>query len=465
MQKVGRPGTIEFAKTKSRPREAEMKCSTEMEKRDEQEAMKGWEKVVAGIGIDLEQSAREAKAIQRRRGIRNGKDLLRLVMMYALRDWSLRMVGLWAVLVNIGYMSDVAVMKRIQKSRKWIGRLISAILQRRCSACQSIPGVRLRIMDATTVSGPASRGADWRAHLCFDLGDMCLDGIELTDGSGGESLLRFEAQVNEVRIVDGGYPSARGMGPMLLKGSGLIVRINWRNVSVRTSDNKRFDIISWLRNISAPTETHVWLDTPQGWFQLRLLANPLPLTRAEEARRKLRSRNEKKGIKTSDETLFAAGFVLLLTNLPAAVWPVQLIFSLYRLRWQIEIQIKRLKSLLHFDCLRTKNPDLAQTYLLAKLLAALIIDQCHQVISICQPDWFSSLDRPANYSRLTQFHLEFLHQSITGAWKPSVVKNLLIILRRYLCDSPRARPQHLAWGRALAYHLSISSAFFSAFAP
>jgi len=48
--------------------------------------------------------------------------------------------------------------------------------------------------------------------------------------------------------------------------------------------------------------------------------------------------------------------------------------ELYRLRWQIEIAFKRLKSLLRIDELRAFDPVLAQTYLLAKLLAAVLVD-------------------------------------------------------------------------------------------
>ena len=235
-----------------------MECSTEIAKTEEVkraiEEMQGqhllveeWVNVEEQLGMDLEQSAREAKAIQRLREIHSASDLLRLVLFYAMSDWSLRLVGCWAVVMKIGYLSDVAVLKRIQKCRLWIGRLIAQILKQRCPALQAIPGVRIRIMDATTVSRPGSLGADWRAHLCFDLGQMCLDEIELTDGLGGESLVRFEPQANEVRIVDGGYSSAKGMGPLLAKGAGLIVRINWRNVPVRTEHDQRFDIIAWLR--------------------------------------------------------------------------------------------------------------------------------------------------------------------------------------------------------------------------
>lgn len=445
-----------------------MECSTDLLKAEElKEAIEeigdhhllaeNWDNVTEQLGIEMERSARESKAIQRLREIQSAKDLLRMVLFYAISDWSLRLVGCWAVVVGIGFLSDVAVLKRIQNCRVWIGRLIAEVLKRRCPALQAIPGVRIRMMDATTISKPGSRGTDWRIHLGFDLGKMCLDEIELTDGLGGESLSRFEPQANEVRIVDGGYPSPKGMGPMLARGAGLVVRINWQSVSMRTENNQRFDIIAWLRTISVPAEVQVWMNTLQDRFALRLLASPLPADKAEEARRKVRQRSEKKGHTVSPDTLFAAGFVLLLTNLPHQHWSIQLVFALYRLRWQIELAINRLKGLIDVDHLRAKTPKLAQTYLLAKLLVALILDGMTHQARTRQPDWFTSLERPLNISRLTQFHFEAFRQIVGGAWSLPALKLLFIALRRYLCDPPRTRPQQLAWGRALADHLAFSN--------
>ncbi len=70
----------------------------------------------------------------------------------------------------------------------------------------------------------------------------------------------------------------------------------------------------------------------------------------------------------------AADYVLILTTLSETAASAAEILELYRLRWQIETAFKRLKSLLHIDELRAFDPDLAQTYLLAKLLGAVLVD-------------------------------------------------------------------------------------------
>ena len=429
-----------------------------LQKQQENQPFQDWESFQERLGIDLERTAKETKAIQRKREISSAKDLLRLILFYATSDWSLRLVGAWALLQGIGYLSDVAILKRLRNSKAWIGKLVFMVMQKRVAALKRLPGVRLRVIDATTINIPGSKGIDWRLHLSFDLGNLCLDGVEITDRYGGESLARFEAQSNEIWVADGAYPFASGMAPMLHTGAGLIVRINWRNVPVRGLDGQRFEIIPWLKTLSTLSEKLIWMNTPQGWFQFRLIASPIPPDKIEEARRRVRLRHQRKKRPLNENTLLAAGFVLLLTNLSAETWPRQLVLALYRMRWQIELYIKRLKSLLAFDHLRAKDPSIVQTYLLAKVLLALMVDEMTKQMSLQHPDWFDSIDRPVSAYRITALFYDAFRLIIAGPWVSSL-KQFFHLMQRYLCNSPRTRPQQLAWVRAFIQHISMAGTF------
>jgi hypothetical protein len=66
----------------------------------------------------------------------------------------------------------------------------------------------------------------------------------------------------------------------------------------------------------------------------------------------------------------------VLTTLPTTILNTETIADLYRLRWQVELVIKRLKSLLDMDGLRArKHSDLAELYLYGKLLYAAVIEK------------------------------------------------------------------------------------------
>ena len=429
-----------------------------LKKQQEEQPFQDWESFQEKLGIDLESTAKETKAIQRKREISSAKDLLRLILFYATSNWSLRLVGAWALLNGIGYLSDVAILKRLRNSKKWIGKLVVMIMQKRITALKRMSGVRLRVVDATTICIPGSKSTDWRIHLSFDLGNLCLDGLEITDKYGGESLARFEAQNNEIFVADGAYPFVSGMAPILNAGAGLIVRINWRNVPVRGPDGQRFEIIPWLKTLSTLSEKLIWMNTPQGWFQFRLIAAPIPPDKLEEARRRARLRHQRKQKPLNENTLLAAGFVLLLTNLSAETWPSRLIVTLYRMRWQIELYIKRLKSLLEFDHLRAKDPRVVQTYLLAKVLIALMVDGMTNRVSLQHPDWFDSIECPVNIYRMTALFYDAFRLIIAGSWISSL-KQFFHLMQRYLCDSPRSRPQQLAWVRAFIQHISMAGTF------
>ena len=411
-----------------------------------------WEQVEHLLPDDLETSASAMGALVRRRGIRRAIDLLRIILAYSICDWSLRLVGAWCVLMGIANVSDVALLNRLRNSVHWLGHLIVRLLQRRQLRLLPKAGLRLRIVDAATVSKPGSKGTDWRVHLSLDLEHLCLDGIEVTDAHGGESLARFPGRPGEIKVADRGYAFVSSLAPDLAAGVGLVVRINWQNLPLQDEHGERFDVIAWLKgSFPSPAqgvqEIRVWLVTPQGRYPLRLVAAALPQEAADRARQRVRERAKKKGRTPDHRTLLAAGFVSLLTNLPSGEWSAAQLVELYRLRWQIEMVIKRLKGLLHLDGLRAQDPNLAQAYLLGKLLGALLLDELTQAAAACVPVWFSSVERPVSPWRLTACLYEALRNLVGASISVAQLMEALPQLQRFLCNSPRKRRQQLAWTR------------------
>jgi hypothetical protein len=99
-----------------------------------------------------------------------------------------------------------------------------------------------------------------------------------------------------------------------------------------------------------------------------------PEAEAETARRRLRQKAAKRGKTLDARSLEAAGFVLLLTTLPAGEVAAGDILALYRFRWQIELVFKRWKSLLDLDRLPAHSAPLARCWLYTKILAILMVE-------------------------------------------------------------------------------------------
>jgi len=400
--------------------------------------------------LDLEATARMTCALVRRREIQRATDLLRLVLAYAVCDWSLRLVGAWATLMGLAALSDVAVYKRLQHCQQWLGQILVALLQVQQVQLRAQPGVRLRLWDGTRISRPGSTGTDWVLHLSLDLGHLCLDGVEVTDAHSGETLARYPVQPGEICVADRGYAYANSLGPVLASEGQVVVRINWQNLPLEWADGSRVEIARLLR-AWPPQQTVVeyslWLCTAQGRFAVRLVLAALPQEAADRARQQVYKRCSKKGRTPDERTLLAAGFTLLLTNLPTDTWPSQEVLALYRVRWQVELLIKRLKSVGHLDHLRAKDPHLAQVYLLGKLLAALFIDHLTQQARHRCPAWFHSCERPLSVWRLAVLELDAFRALIRGPLTLEQIMRGLPLLERFLCDRPRKRKQQLAVSR------------------
>ena len=111
---------------------------------------------------------------------------------------------------------------------------------------------------------------------------------------------------------------------------------------------------------------------------LRLIIQRKTPEAAEATRLTLRRAAIKKGKKLDPRSLIAAEFMIVVTSLPAKGYKAKDILAVYRLRWQIELAFKRLKSLLHMDKLPTRAEPTSRSWLYAHLIVALLSDDLSQ---------------------------------------------------------------------------------------
>ena len=70
--------------------------------------------------------------------------------------------------------------------------------------------------------------------------------------------------------------------------------------------------------------------------------------------------------------------IWLLTTLPTEQANSSELMQIYRLRWQIELLFKRLKSQLHLDTLPSRQGPTARSWMLARFLAAALAQELVQ---------------------------------------------------------------------------------------
>ena len=328
--------------------------------------------------FDLTASAHAHGALQRLRKISSGEGLLRLALAYGPCGLSLRQVAAWSALSGLADLSDVAVLKRLRKCGPWLEELCGTLLEQRIDLSGTFwRDRRVRIADATSISGPGSTGTDWRLHASLDLSTRRFGQCELTDVHGGENLERFSVGPGEIWLADRGYGVARNLCHLARHQADFVIRFGWKRLNLRHVSGEPFDLFKELATVGDGNtgEWSVVFDGgPANGLPLRLLVRKKTADATERERRKITAKAAKRPTGKADpRSLIAAEFMILGTSLTGI--PPEEIFSLYRLRWQIELAFKRLKSLIHIDRLPAKDPDLARTWLLAHLLAALMTDQ------------------------------------------------------------------------------------------
>ena len=337
-----------------------------------------WPYLVACLP-ELEESARELGALTRRRAVDSAETLLRLALVHAACDHSLRETAAWAEAVGVASISDVALLKRFRRCGPWLGHLVLAKLAERSQWNNTFDtSMRIRLVDATHIGGPGAKGLEWRVHLSLDLKSLSIDHVELSDYREGESLNRFPVAAGELLVGDRGYAHRDAMARVAHAGAFFLVRLPWSTVPLEETSGGPFDLFRKLRSIphgGFGEFSVVMSDCDGKKTRCRLIALRKSAVSSEAARNKILSRKSKKGKRRIDvRTLEAAEYTILLTNLDHESLSCMQAAEIYRLRWQIELAFKRFKSLLNLDQLAAREPKMVQTYVLAKILGALLVD-------------------------------------------------------------------------------------------
>ena len=334
----------------------------------------------------------EFKAFCRSRKIKTPEQLLQVVMSYCGIDAVLReTAGMFTLLEE--RISDTAIHQRLKACGPWVKALLSRMMD---AAVQPLAEGHLRflVIDGSTVQSPGATGTEYRVHLAIDLVRLHLVEVTVTDEHSGEHLSHYQLQDGDVVVADQGYNQVAMWMDQADRGVGLVVRYNSHGINLYDLEGNKIDLESVLSESSAterclPTQVR---NRRHEQLAGHLHALRLPPAQAAEARRRARASAAKRGHQIQARTLALAEWVLIWTTLPPEVLSTTTIMALYRVRWQIELVFKRLKSILNMDRLRArKDSALAEVYLHGKLLYAWIVEK--RLRRRCGRDW-NRLDQP-----------------------------------------------------------------------
>ena len=244
-------------------------------------------------------------------------------------------------------------------------------------------GRRIRLVDGTSLAGgTGGHGLGYHLHACFNLGAQRFDELVLTSAREAESLARHSAALGEIVIADRGYAKAAGVRAMVEYGGDMIIRRGLTACRVVDADDRHFDAATTLDLARDGTkdggivDIPVWLPATDAApaLQLRLIIQKKPPDVAEQSQRRAEKKARRRHYDAKSKQIDAARYLMLMTTLDADSMPATQVLQLYRLRWQIEIAFKRLKSLAGLDTIQAKAERLAKTTIWAKLILAILTE-------------------------------------------------------------------------------------------
>lgn len=338
-----------------------------------------WAALVGRLGgaEALEDGAREHGALLRKRGVKSAEDLLRLLLAYGPGGRSLRLTAAEASARGISDISDVAWMKRFGQCGPWLTALCARLLAGADRLAPAADVAPVRLVDGSRIAGPGD--SCWRLHLCWDASSRRIAQMKVTALAEGERLDVLAPQAGEIRLGDCGFPQPNGLRATREAGADVLVRLTWNSLRLLDAAGQPLDWMALFEACKATggLDMTVSVVKPRGRFAplpLRLVILPKPAEVVDQARRRAQRAAAKAQRVADPRTLASAEHLILLTSLSAEAFPPRRLSDLYRVRWQVELAFKRLKSILRLDRLPAKSPALAEAWIAAHLLLALLIE-------------------------------------------------------------------------------------------
>lgn len=437
-----------------------------------------WEQeVLPRLPHGWQEQARRLKAFSRARQIRCAADLLRGILAYVLCVRSFRHLGCWSVLIGLGDLSEAAWRKRMRQACPWLNWLVSQMLA--VSACTSPWLVRrglrrVLLVDGTHLACLGEDGQRWRIHTGFDLLAGRLAEVQVTTDAVAETWSLFDVQAGDLMISD----RANGYQQRLFFidecKAEAIVRFSPNTLPLFDEEGKRVEMAAWLKGRHAPAgrvcSRRAWLKQDEQKLEVRVVALRLTEAQTQAARRRKSKKAKKDKRHLQPDTLYLAGWVLLVSTLPASEWSAEEILTLYRSRWHIELFFKRLKQLLDTHRLSCVQADGVHASILALLLswllqeqelvnARLLLQQANTLLSdvpssLLMPEPGQGQAGAISEWMLACLHLDVLRGQVRGSISAARLQACLPRLHRFLRGSPRQRTH---WFSQLGRWLSDSS--------
>jgi hypothetical protein len=333
------------------------------------------------------------------------ESLLRTLLLHMGCGWSLRETAVQAKLAGWANVSDVTLLNRLRDCESWLRQLCEMLFAEQGVNLRPKMGARpVRLLDATVVREPGKTGSQWRIHYSLRLPALECDDFVLTSTRGAgaaERFGQFRFRPGELILADAGYSNPPGIQAVTAAQADVCVRLNPHALPLYTAAGKRFDLAVGLRRLRQAGQIMDWpvrVKVTEGKISGRLCAIRKSQEAIRQAERRLKDKVQN-GKSVGPLTRLCANYVLVFTTLSAKEATAAEVLETYRLRWQIELNFKRMKSIAQLGHLPKHDDRSSRAWLYGKLLLALLTEKMIRVARTVSP-WGYNLPQTANIQPL-----------------------------------------------------------------
>ncbi len=351
-----------------------------------------WQILTGLFPASWQELGRSTGAVKRLRGFDSLENLLRTLLLHVGWGWSLRETAVQAKLAGIADVSDVTLLNRLRQAEDWLRQLCLLLWKENGVDLQpALAGRPVRLVDATTVREPGKTGSQWRIHYSLRLPSLECDHFELTPTRGentGEKLGRFHFHPGELVIADAGYSQAPGIAAVVAQQADVCVRLNPAFLRLWDKQGRPFALLKAVGKLTRAGEMaswRVWVTAGKHRIAGRICAIRKSEQAIEKAQRKLTRKRQKGKIKATPETREYGCYILVFTTLTSRQATTRQVLECYRVRWQIELTFKRLKSIAHWGHVPKHDDRSSRAWLYGKLFVALLSQKLARVGSAISP--------------------------------------------------------------------------------
>lgn len=345
---------------------------------------KDWNQILSLMPSDWKESARETKAIQKKLFNFTEESMLRTLLLHTGAGYSLRETSARVKVGNIANVSDVSIFKALKRSEHWLHRLCKDLYFE--SGDRSLPesggSKNMRIVDGTIIKEPGKTGSLWRVNYSFNLPSLECDHFNISPVSGkgnGETIQRTPVNKDDCFILDKGYSRISELKYIQDHGGDLIVRINQQSLHFYNESDEPINLLSYLSKLKTSGHSKSWnviiKDNAGNAVKGRICAVKKSKESILKSQLKIKSKSQKQSTKLQHDTLDYAKYLTLFTTLKEEDYKPSEILNWYRVRWQIELAFKRLKSLAELGHLPKYDESSSRAWIYGKLLMGLLTEK------------------------------------------------------------------------------------------